>query len=85
MTGLFGFWRFGLGETAESGSTKCDCRSILVAKAQRRRLEGLRVRKASALEDNPPSPMNKQLIFKFEFSRVRIVAWNLKRAAQDKS
>ena len=49
-SGAFWFWRFELGETAESGSTKCDYESILVARAQRRRPEGVRTREASALE-----------------------------------
>jgi hypothetical protein len=37
-------------ETDDSGSTKCDYRRILVARAQRRRPEGVRAREASALE-----------------------------------
>ena len=37
-------------ETDDSGSTKCDYRSILVARAQRRRPKGVRAREASALE-----------------------------------
>ena len=39
-----------MGETDDSGSTKCDYESILVARAQRRRPEGVRAREASALE-----------------------------------
>ena len=37
-------------ETDDSGSTKCDYRSILIARAQRRRPKGVRAREASALE-----------------------------------
>ena len=37
-------------ETDDSGSTKCDYRRILVARAQRRRPKGVRAREASALE-----------------------------------
>jgi hypothetical protein len=39
-----------LDETGDCGSTKCDLRSILVARAKRRRPEGVRAREASALE-----------------------------------
>ena len=39
-----------MGEADDSGSTKCDHESILVARAQRRRPEGVRTREASALE-----------------------------------
>ena len=51
-------------ETADSGSTKCDYRRILVARAQLRRPKGVRACEASALETirlvlpkprNPPS------------------------------
>ena len=52
-----------MGETDDSGSTKCDYESILVARAQRRRPEGVRTREASALEtirlvlpNDKPSP-----------------------------
>ena len=65
-SGAFWFWRFGLGETDDSGSTKCDYESILIARAQRRRPEGVRVREASALEairlvlpNVKPSPSSK--------------------------
>ena len=37
-------------ETDDSGSTKCDYRRILIARAQRRRPKGVRAREASALE-----------------------------------
>ena len=37
-------------ETDDIGSTKCDYRRILVARAQRRRPKGVRAREASALE-----------------------------------
>ena len=40
-------------ETADSGSTKCDYRRILVARAQRRRPEGVRAREQSA-RNSPP-------------------------------
>ena len=48
--GGFSFGGFKLGEPDHSGSTKCDYESILVARAQRRRPEGMRAREASALE-----------------------------------
>ena len=34
---------------------------------------------------NPLGPIYEQLIYKFEFSRVKIAGWNLKPAAQDRS
>ena len=40
---------------------------------------------AMAIEDNPTDPTKEQLIYKFEFSRVKIALWNLKLAVQDKS
>jgi hypothetical protein len=49
-SGFLIFGGVGLGETGGSGSTKCDYESILVARAQRRRPEGVRTREASALE-----------------------------------
>ena len=50
IAGLFGFWGFGLGDTDNSGSIKYDFPSILVARAQQRRREGVRAGAASALE-----------------------------------
>jgi hypothetical protein len=54
-------------ETEGSGSTTCDFRSMLVARAQRRRPEGMRAREASALEtirlvlpNVEPSPSARQ-------------------------
>ena len=55
-SGAFWFWRFELGETAESGSTKCDYESILVARAQRRRPEGVKSARGKRTRSNPPGP-----------------------------
>ena len=55
----FWFWRFGLGETAESGSTKCDYEHFGRQSAAEAPA-GVRTREASALETIrlvlPPNP-----------------------------
>jgi len=47
---------FGLDETGDSGSTKCDLRSILVAKAKRRRPGGGESARGKRARNNPPGP-----------------------------
>ena len=60
-----------MGKTADRGSTKCDYRRILVARAQRRRPEGVKARDASALEtirllipNDKPSPSAAVLVLR---------------------
>ena len=56
IAGLFGFWGVGLGETDDSGSTKCDYEEHFgrqSAAAAPRRGESARGKRA---RDNPPGP-----------------------------
>ena len=82
LGGFFGFGGVGLDES------RCSTNATTGAFGPPQQSEGARrvqSPEAMAIEDNPPDPTKEQLIYKFEFSRVKIALWNLKRAVQDKS
>ena len=82
LGGFFGFGGGGLDVD------RCSTNATTGAFGPPQQSEGARrvqSPEAMAIEDNPPDTTKEQLIYKFEFSRVKIGAWNLKRAVQDRS
>ena len=82
---LGGFFSFG---GVGSDESRCSTNATNGAFGPPQQSEGARrvqSPEAMAIEDNPPGPVIDQAVYKFEFSRVKIALWNLKRAVQDKS
>jgi hypothetical protein len=80
--GFFGFGGVGLDEG------RCSTNATKGAFGPPQQSEGARrvqSPEAMAIEDNPPSLIIEQRAYKFEFSRVKIAAWNLKLVVQDRS
>ena len=82
LGGFFGFGGVGLDES------HCSTNATKGAFGPPQQSEGARrvqSPEAMAIEDNPPGPTRALRTYKFEFSRVKIALWNLKRAVQDRS